>query len=110
MTEEKKPAYVMSVSSTCTACGFHGAQDECEVCGGEVDYIQRLPIPPEVVAQIAHEAVRSKELDRLKREAHGAIDEAVKRASLYAKELDVGEERYRWFDAVEKIRRAAFLN
>jgi len=27
---------------TCTACAYHGPQEDCEVCGGEVTYIEKI--------------------------------------------------------------------
>lgn len=34
----------VSVKHSCTACDYHGADDECEVCGGEIDYYQNRSI------------------------------------------------------------------
>jgi len=27
---------------TCTACAYHGPQEDCEVCGGEVTYMEKI--------------------------------------------------------------------
>jgi hypothetical protein len=37
--------FSIDVNHHCSACSFHGAQDDCEVCGGEIEYTQKHVIP-----------------------------------------------------------------
>jgi hypothetical protein len=37
--------FEMEVKHYCSACSFHGAQDDCEVCAGEIEYTQKHTIP-----------------------------------------------------------------
>lgn len=48
------------------------------------------------------------ELESLKTAALDSIDEANMRALAYARELDVGEERTRWFNITENVRTSTF--
>jgi len=44
--------FSMLVDMSCSSCSYHGEQEECEVCCGEVDYKERVNIPDEVVTEI----------------------------------------------------------
>lgn len=40
------------VKHTCTACDFHGADEDCEVCGGKIQYTQNSMIPWDMCKEI----------------------------------------------------------
>lgn len=36
--------FSIDVKMSCTACDYHGSDEECEVCGGEIDYYEKRTI------------------------------------------------------------------
>jgi len=48
--------FKFGIELTCSACNFEGADDECEVCGGEVSYQQPVTIPWTTLKEI-HKAM-----------------------------------------------------
>lgn len=44
--------FTIPVAMRCSACDFDGAQNECEVCGGEVDYLQSVDVPWTTIKEI----------------------------------------------------------
>lgn len=43
--------------TTCSACYFDEADDDCEVCGGEIQYVERITVPWGTIKEIYEEAV-----------------------------------------------------
>lgn len=43
--------------TTCSACYFDEADDDCEVCGGEIQYVERITVPWETIKEIYSGAV-----------------------------------------------------
>lgn len=41
-----------TVTLTCSACSFDEPQDDCEVCGGEVEYEQKVPVSWDTIKEI----------------------------------------------------------
>lgn len=37
--------FTFTREATCTACHYDEPQDDCEVCGGEVQYIETITVP-----------------------------------------------------------------
>jgi hypothetical protein len=66
LTAENGAKHLMSgefkidVEHTCTACSFDlsGAPEECEVCGGEIQYTQKLVIDWTTIKEIYAKAVK----------------------------------------------------
>lgn len=44
--------FTYDFEATCTACYYHGAQEDCEVCGGEITYTQKIEVPWDTVKDI----------------------------------------------------------
>lgn len=42
----------------CSACDFHGADDECEVCGGTGEYMHPVNVPWTTIKEIYAAAVK----------------------------------------------------
>ncbi|AXK39645.1 hypothetical protein [Crenobacter cavernae] len=40
------------IEQTCSACDFDEPQDDCEVCGGEVRYVQQVPVTWSTIKEI----------------------------------------------------------
>jgi hypothetical protein len=51
--------YTFSIACQCSACGFHGAQDDCEVCAGEVNYSRLVIVPIDVLQAIQTEVSKT---------------------------------------------------
>lgn len=49
--------FQFSVDHSCSACGYHGPQEDCEVCGGEIDYTELVTIPWPAIKAIYKKAV-----------------------------------------------------
>lgn len=49
--------FKIDVPMTCSACDFHGAQSDCEVCGGEVNYTQSVTVPWDSIKEIYRAAI-----------------------------------------------------
>lgn len=51
--------FKIDVEHVCTACSFDlsGAPEECEVCGGEVTYMQKLVVEWSTIKEIYAKAV-----------------------------------------------------
>lgn len=50
--------FIIQFPMTCSACNFHGAQEDCEVCGGEVEYMQPVNVPWTTIKAIYAAAVK----------------------------------------------------
>jgi len=50
--------FKIDVPMVCSACNFHEAQVDCEVCGGEVNYMQSVTIPWDSIKNIYRAAVK----------------------------------------------------
>lgn len=50
--------FFMAVELTCSACSYHDADPECEVCGGEIRYTQSVPVEWPTIKAIYRAAVR----------------------------------------------------
>jgi hypothetical protein len=37
--------FQFSIERSCSACSFHGVDEDCEVCGGEVEYREMITVP-----------------------------------------------------------------
>jgi len=48
--------FTFDIEQTCSACDFHGAQEDCEVCQGEVTYNQPVTVPWTTIKEI-HKAI-----------------------------------------------------
>lgn len=50
--------FTFTIPARCGACDYHEPQDDCEVCGGNVEYEQSVTVPWTVIKQIiaAHNA------------------------------------------------------
>lgn len=46
------------IEITCSACYFDEAQDDCEVCGGDGHYTQRVPVSWTTIKEIYAMAVK----------------------------------------------------
>lgn len=44
--------YRVTVTHSCSACAFHGSQDECEVCAGDIEFERNHDIPWDTVKRI----------------------------------------------------------
>ena len=49
--------FSVEVKHSCSACSFHGSQDECEVCGGEVEWVQSHQVPWTTIKDIYRKIV-----------------------------------------------------
>ncbi len=45
------------IELTCSACGYYGSNDDCELCGGEIAYTQRVAISWSTVKRIYAAAI-----------------------------------------------------
>lgn len=50
--------FSMVVELTCSACSYHDVDPECEVCGGEINYTQSVPVEWTTVKDVYRAAVR----------------------------------------------------
>lgn len=44
---------------TCSGCAYDEADDDCEVCGGEIEYTERVTVPWAVIKDIYAAAVKA---------------------------------------------------
>ncbi|MCQ2034438.1 hypothetical protein [Stutzerimonas kunmingensis] len=44
---------------TCSGCAYDEADDDCEVCGGEIEYTERVTVPWDVIKDIYAAAVKA---------------------------------------------------
>ena len=44
--------FSFNIEETCSACSLHGAQEDCEVCGGEVTYSRQVTVPWATIKEI----------------------------------------------------------
>lgn len=44
--------FFVEVEHSCSACYFGGSDEECEVCGGEIDWVQKHQIPWTTIKEI----------------------------------------------------------
>lgn len=44
---------------TCSGCAYDEADDDCEVCGGEIEYTERVAVPWDVIKDIYAAAVKA---------------------------------------------------
>lgn len=51
---------MMPLQQTCSACFYHEAQEDCEVCGGEVTYADSVVVPWTTMKEIYKLMTRSK--------------------------------------------------
>ncbi len=49
---DERSEFIFQTKQTCSECLFHGSQEDCEVCGGEVNYMQSVAVPEDTLAQI----------------------------------------------------------
>ncbi len=45
MKAECMGEFSLEIKQSCSACHFHGAQEDCEVCGGEIEWTEKRLIP-----------------------------------------------------------------
>jgi len=50
--------FKIDVEHTCTACEWDGAQDDCEVCAGKVQYMQTVIVPWDTIKEIYKASVK----------------------------------------------------
>lgn len=50
--------FFVEVEHSCSACYFHGPQEDCEVCGGEVEWTQKHTIPWTTIKEIYKKIVK----------------------------------------------------
>lgn len=44
--------FTVTIEHLCSACAYHGEQEDCEVCGGEIKYSQKLQVPWDICKSI----------------------------------------------------------
>lgn len=47
------------IELTCATCDFHGVQRDCEICGGEISYMQSVTISWPTIKRIYARAVET---------------------------------------------------
>lgn len=49
--------FPIPIEQTCSACYFHEPQQDCEVCGGEVQYTKNIQVPWTTIKDIIRAAL-----------------------------------------------------
>lgn len=71
---------VVEVQMECSACNFEGPHEECEVCGGDVQYTRRVEVEVDVShleREASHHRARAADLVADKVKLQGAVSRLV---------------------------------
>lgn len=52
--------FSFEIDEACSACSFHGSQEECEVCGGEIEFTRVVTVPWDICKDIYKAMLKSR--------------------------------------------------